>query len=159
VRREIRHELRPRVTGWMAHKEPFGFDPGAIDYAEDGFRFLNGTPAIPALYAARAGYEIIQEIGVDRIRAKSMRQTARLIELAHEAGFTVRCPLHPCERGGTAMIDVPRAGEITRELSRRGFLVDYRPGAGIRIAPHFYSTDEELDLLIREIGALQEATL
>jgi kynureninase len=154
VRRELWNELRPRVTGWMAHKDPFAFDPGAIDYAEDSFRFLNGTPSIPALYAARAGYEIIHEVGVARIRAKSMRQTAHLIELALEAGFAVRCPRNPCERGGTVIIDVPRADEITRELSRRDFLVDYRPGAGIRIAPHFYSTDDELDLLLREIGKL-----
>jgi kynureninase len=151
VRREIWNEMRPRVTGWMAHKAPFAFDPAAIDYAEDSFRFLNGTPAIPALYAARAGYEIIQEVGVERIRAKSMRQSARLIELAQEAGFAVRCPLNACDRGGTVVINVPRADEITRELASREFLVDYRPGAGIRIAPHFYTTDDELELVIREI--------
>jgi kynureninase len=135
----------------MAHKAPFAFDPAAIDYAEDSFRFLNGTPAIPALYAARAGYEIIQEVGVERIRAKSMRQSALLIELAQESGFAIRCPLNPCDRGGTVVIDVPRADEITRELASREFLVDYRPSAGIRIAPHFYTTDDELELVIREI--------
>jgi kynureninase len=151
IRRELWPELRPRITGWVAHKAPFAFDPDAMNYAEDAFRFLNGTPAIPALYAARAGYEIIAEIGVERIRAKSMRQTARLIELAQEAGFSVRSPLNPCERGGMVVIDVPRGEEITQELSRRDLLVDYRPGAGIRVAPHFYNTDEELELVIREI--------
>jgi kynureninase len=152
IRRELWPELRPRVTGWVAHKAPFAFDPDAMNYAEDAFRFLNGTPAIPALYAARAGYEIIGEIGVERIRAKSMRQTARLIELAQEAGFAVRSPLNPHERGGMVVIDVPRGEEIAQELSRRDFLVDYRPGAGIRVAPHFYNTDEELELVVREIG-------
>jgi len=156
ARRDLWPELKPRVTGWMAHRVPFAFDPGAMDYAGDGFRFLNGTPAIPALYAARAGYEIIQEVGVERIRAKSMRQTSRLIELAQEAGFAVRSPLDACQRGGTVAIDVPRGHEITQELARRDFLVDYRPGAGIRIAPHFYSTDEELELVIREIRKLAE---
>jgi kynureninase len=154
VRRDLWRELKPRVTGWMAHQEPFAFDPGAMDYAEDAFRFLNGTPSVPAMYAARAGYEIINEIGVERIRAKSMRQTARLIDLATEAGFTVKTPLNPCERGGTMTIDVPRGQEVTRELSRRDFLVDYRPGAGIRIAPHFYSTDEELEMVIGEIRGI-----
>ena len=154
VRRDLWRELKPRVTGWMAHKEPFAFDPGAMDYAEDAFRFLNGTPSVPAMYAARAGYEIINEIGLERIRAKSMRQTARLIDLATEAGFTVKTPLNPCERGGTMTIDVPRGQEVTRELSRRDFLVDYRPGAGIRIAPHFYSTDEELEMVIGEIRSI-----
>jgi len=152
IRRSLWPELKPRVTGWVAHKSPFAFDPGAMEYAGDSFRFLNGTPAIPALYAARAGYEIISEVGVERIRAKSMRQTRRLIELAQEAGFAVRSPLCADERGGTVVIDVPRGGEITQELSRRDFLVDYRPGAGIRVAPHFYTRDEELELVIREIG-------
>jgi len=151
IQRELWPELKPRVTGWVAHKAPFAFDPAAMDYAEDAFRFLNGTPAIPALYAARAGYEIIGEVGVERIRAKSIRQTTRLIELAQEAGFAVRSPLKACERGGTVVIDVPRGGEIVQELSRRDVLVDYRPGAGIRVAPHFYSKDEELELVIREI--------
>jgi len=142
--------LEPRVTGWMAHKSPFAFAE-EMEYADDAFRFLNGTPAIPALYAARAGYEIIHEIGVENIRAKSMRQTARLIELADEAGLRVNSPRDPCQRGGTVTIDVPNGDQVNRELARREFLVDYRPGAGIRIAPHFYSTDEELDLTIREI--------
>ncbi len=152
VRRGLWQELKPRITGWVAHKNPFAFDAGAMEYAEDSFRFLNGTPAIPAFYAARAGYEIIAEVGVERIRAKSMRQTARLIELAREAGYAVRTPLDPCRRGGTVVIDVPRGQEITQELSRRNFLVDYRPGAGIRVAPHFYTEDAELELLVREIG-------
>jgi kynureninase len=154
ARRDLWPELRPRVTGWVAHKAPFAFDAGAMDYADDSFRFLNGTPAIPALYAARAGYEIIAEVGVERIRAKSVRQTARLIELAQEAGFAVRTPLKAEERGGTVVVDVPRGYEVTQELSRRDFLVDYRPGAGIRIAPHFYTKDEELDLVIAEVRKL-----
>ena len=156
VRRDLWPKLEPRFTGWMAHKQPFAFDAGAIDYAEDAFRFLNGTPAIPALYAARSGYEIIAEIGVEPIREKSMRQTARLIELAQDAGFGVNSPRTPAERGGTVVIDVPNGEAVTKELLRRNFLVDYRPGAGIRAAPHFYSTDEELELTIREIQAISQ---
>lgn len=154
VRRGLWPKLEPRFTGWMAHKRPFAFEETPIEYAEDAFRFLNGTPAIPALYAARSGYEIIAEVRVERIRAKSVRQTARLIELAREAGFRVNSPENPVERGGTVVIDVPDGSEVTRELLRRNFLVDHRPGAGIRIAPHFYSEDEELDLTIREMRAI-----
>jgi kynureninase len=138
----------------MAHKRPFSFETGAIDYADGAFRFLNGTPAIPALYAARSGYEIIAEIGVERIREKSMRQTARLIELAEDAGFRINSPRNPAERGGTVVIDVPDGAEVTQELLRRNFLVDHRPGAGIRVAPHFYTSDEELELTIHEIQAI-----
>jgi kynureninase len=154
VRRDLWPKLEPRVTGWMAHKEPFSFDGGAIDYADDACRFLNGTPAIPALYSARSGYEIIAEVGVERIREKSVRQTARLIELAETAGFKVNSPRNALERGGTVVIDVPSGAEVTKELLRRNILVDYRPGAGIRAAPHFYSTDEELEVVISEIQAI-----
>ena len=154
VRRDLWGKLEPRITGWMAHKRPFAFETGAIDYAEDAFRFLNGTPAIPALYAARSGYEIIAEIGVERIREKSMRQTARLIELAEGAGFRINSPRNPGDRGGTVVIDVPDGAEVTKELLRRNFLVDYRPGAGIRVAPHFYSTDEEVEVTVHEIQAI-----
>jgi len=151
VRRDLWEKLEPRFTGWMAHQRPFAFETGEIDYAPDAFRFLNGTPAIPAMYAARSGYEIIGEIGVEKIRAKSMRQTARLIELAEEAGFRINSPKRADERGGTVVIDAPHGAAVTKELLRRNFLVDFRPGAGIRVAPHFYSTDDELELTIREI--------
>ena len=155
VRRDLWPRLEPRQTGWMAHREPFAFE-STLDYAADAFRFLNGTPNVPALYAARSGYEIIHEIGVEKIREKSIRQTARLIELAEDAGFPVNTPRNAVERGGTVTIDVPHGREVTRQLLRRDFLVDYRPGSGIRIAPHFYSTDEELDLTVREIQAILE---
>jgi kynureninase len=154
VRRDLWPQLEPRFTGWMAHKRPFSFETGAMDYADDAFRFLNGTPAVPAMYAARSGYEIIAEIGVGRIREKSMRQTARLIKLAEDAGFRINSPRNPAERGGTVVMDVPDGAEVTRELLRRNFLVDHRPGAGIRVAPHFYTSDEELELTIHEIQAI-----
>jgi len=154
VRRDLWEKLEPRFTGWMAHQRPFAFETGEIDYAGDACRFLNGTPAIPAMYAARSGYEIIGEIGVEKIRAKSIRQTTRLIELAEVAGFRVNSPKGAAERGGTVVIDVPDGAAVTKELLRRNFLVDFRPGAGIRVAPHFYSTDDELEMTVREIQAI-----
>lgn len=157
VRRDLWPALEPRLTGWVAHRNPFAFETGPIDFAPDAHRFLNGTPNIPGLYAARSGYEIISEVGVSNIRAKSLRQTSRLIALAEEAGFPVNSPKDPAERGGTVTLDVPNAHEVTQELLRRDFLLDYRPGAGIRIAPHFYTKDEELDLVIREIQSIVRA--
>ena len=156
VRRDLWPQLRPRVTGWAAHGQPFAFSL-EHDYDSGIARFLNGTPNVPALYAAQSGYEIIHEIGVENIRAKSMRQTARLIELAEEAGFRINSPGNPAERGGTVVIDVPNGYEVTKELSRRDYLVDFRPGAGIRVAPHFYTKDEELELVIREIRRIADA--
>jgi kynureninase len=150
VRRDLWPELEPRMTGWAAHRHPFLFAQ-EHDYDPGINRFQNGTPNVPAMYSAMSGYEIIGEIGVPAIREKSMRQTALLIELAENAGFRVNSPRNPHERGGTVVIDVPNGYEVTQELGRRDYLVDYRPGAGIRVAPHFYSTDEELELVIREI--------
>ncbi len=154
VRRDLWPSLEPRVTGWMAHRHPFAFDPEPIEFADNAFRFLQGTPNIPGMYAARSGYEIISEVGVENIRAKSIRQTSMLIELAEENGFSVRSPKDPAQRGGTVTLDVPNGYEVTQELLRRDFLVDYRPGAGIRIAPHFYSKDEELELVVEEIQSI-----
>jgi len=136
--------LTPRLTGWMAHRRPFDFEVADIELREDAFRFLNGTPAIPSLYANTPGVEIIAEVGVDRIRRKSMRQTALLIELAEAAGYAVNSPRDPARRGGTVTLDPPHAYEVSRELIARGILVDYRPGAGIRISPHFYNSDDEI---------------
>jgi kynureninase len=154
VRRDLWERMRPAATGWMAHRAPFDFEEGRMDFADDAFRFLNGTPGIPALYAARSGYEIINEIGVEPIRKKSIRQTQRLIELADEAGFPVRSCRDPRMRGGVVILDVPDGKAVTRELARREVLVDFRPKAGIRMAPHFYTTDEELDRTIQEIRAI-----
>jgi kynureninase len=148
VRRDHWASLRPRLTGWMAHRAPFAFEDGAIEYAEDAFRFLNGTPAIPALYAARSGYEIIAEIGVEAIRAKSMRQTQRLVALADAAGIPVVGPRDARQRGGTVTLDVPEGHAVARALAEADVVVDYRPGAGVRASPHFYTTDEELELFI-----------
>lgn len=150
VRPDLRAKLHPKVTGWAAHRAPFAFEP-ELSYADDVHRFLHGSPAIPALYAAESGYDLINEVGVERVRAKSMRQTARLMELADEQGWRVNSPRHPEQRGGSVIIDVPHAGEVVRELAARDVLVDFRPGAGIRIGPHFFNTDEELAAVIAEI--------
>lgn len=155
VRPDLHLQLRPKTTGWMAHESPFTFET-ELHYAPDIRRFLHGSPAIPALYAAQSGYRIINEIGVERIRRKSVRQTQFLIELAEEAGFKVTSPKNSADRGGTITVGHDDAGAITRELIRRNFIVDYRPGAGVRISPHFYTSDEELENVIREMKDIRD---
>jgi kynureninase len=155
VRPDLHQQLEPRTTGWMAHEAPFAFDT-ELRYAPGITRFLHGSPAIPALYAAQSGYKIINEIGVDRIREKSMRQTTCLIELAEEAGFKVTSPKNGADRGGTITVGHDDAAAITKELIRREFIVDYRPGAGVRISPHFYTKDEELELVIGEMKRIRD---
>lgn len=155
VRPDLQAALKPKTTGWMAHEEPFAFDT-ELRYASNITRFLHGSPAIPALYAAESGYRIINEIGVERIRAKSVRQTEYLIQLAEEAGFSVTSPRDPARRGGTVTVAHDNASAIAKELVRREFIIDYRPGAGVRISPHFYTSDEELELIIAEMKKIRE---
>ena len=155
VRPDLIDRLEPKTTGWMAHEQPFAFD-SELRYAPNVTRFLHGSPAIPALYAAQSGYEVINQIGVEKIRAKSLRQTQRLVELAVEAGFRVTSPGNPAQRGGTITVWDDHAGAITKELVRREFIVDYRPGAGVRISPHFYTKDEELELVIAEMKKIRD---
>ncbi len=157
VRSDLRGRLTPRLTGWQAHRRPFAFED-EMDLRDDAWRFLNGTPQIPGLYAARPGLEIIHQVGVENIRAKSIRQTSLLIELAQEQGWRIHSPLNADERGGTVTIDLPGAENVCRKLLERKFLVDYRPQAGIRIAPHFYNSDEEVLAVVEEMARLQPAS-
>src|SRR5256712_4718306 len=155
VRPDLIDQLEPKTTGWMAHETPFAFE-AEMHYAPNITRFLHGSPAIPALYAAESGYKIINEIGVAAIREKSMRQTGALIGLAEAAGFRVTSPKNPSQRGGTVTVWDRRAAVIAKELIRREFIVDYRPGAGVRISPHFYTKDEELELVIAEMKKIRD---
>lgn len=152
VRPDLQKKFEPRVTGWMAHSAPFAFDP-RMEFAGDIHRYLHGSPAVPVYYAAETGYDLVNQIGVEAIREKSMRQTSRLIELAEAEGWKINSPRDPARRGGSVIIDVPHAGEVVREMAARDVLVDFRPGAGIRIGPHFFNSDEELD---RVIGVIRD---
>ena len=147
---KVRDTLDPALTGWQAHARPFAFEE-RMEYTPGPFRWLNGTPVIPALYAAAEGVKIVRRAGVEAIREKSIRQTARLIELADERGFRVFAPRDPARRGGTVAIDVPNGYEVAQVLLSREILVDYRVGAGIRAAPYFFNTDSEIELLIDTI--------
>ena len=152
VRPDLAEKLEPTLVGWQAHARPFGFEP-ELEYADGAARFLTGTPNVPALHAATAGYEIIEEIGVERIRENSLRQTAYLIQLCDEAGFEVASPREPERRGGSVVVRTPDFENVHAELDRRDVLCDFRPDAGLRFGPHFFTTDEELE---RAAAALVE---
>ncbi len=151
VRPDLGKQLEPKFTGWTAHQNPFGFEIGPIRYADPPYRFMNGTPNIPALEAARPGLKIIAQVGIEKIREKSKRQTARLIELADKHGWRVNTPRAPEKRGGTVSIDMPDSQEVCNQLLKRDVLVDWRPKAGVRMSPHFYNTDQELDAAISAV--------
>lgn len=154
VRPDLQNRFEPAITGWAAHAHPFDFKTGPIDYADGIMRWMHGTPAVAPLYQCLPGYEMVQQIGVPAIRAKSMRQTARMIEKARALGLRVNSPLDPARRGGSVILDVPEGRRVCDELIRRKILVDYRPGAGVRVAPHFYTTDEECDTVVEQADAI-----
>jgi kynureninase len=156
VRKDLRAELKPTLTGWMAHQRPFAFEPGTIDRREDSFRYLNGTPHIPALYACGPGLDIINRVGVDAIRKKSVEMTTRLLEGAKARGWRVNTPENSAERAGTVSVECPHAAEVCRELLAREILVDYRPKAGIRLSPHFYNAADECDFALAQIEEILE---
>jgi kynureninase len=149
-------KLKPGISGWAAHARPFTFATGANDYAEGvAERFQSGTPNVPALYAARAGYRIVNEVGVEAIREKSLRLTRRIMDYACQRGWRVNTPQNDFERGGTVILDLPDGQRLADELIRREVIVDYRPGAGVRIAPHFYNSEEEIDHAMAVLDEIQ----
>lgn len=152
----VRDQLKPALTGWQAHTRPFAFEE-SMEYTTGAFRWLNGTPVIPALYAAAEGPKILRRAGMAAIRQKSLRLTSRLIELADERDFKVNAPRDPARRGGTVALDIPHGYEVAQHLLSRNILVDYRAGAGIRIAPHFFTRENELVEAVFEIDKALES--
>src|ERR1051326_3634139 len=145
VRPDLIKKLNPSLTGWMGHEKPFHFEIGPIRYTNSIYKFTNGTPNIAAMHAARPGLKIVREAGERPIREKSERLTAKIITLADQRGWKVSAPRNPAERGGTVAVDMPNSKEVCAELLKRDVLVDWRPGAGVRMSPHFYTKDEEID--------------
>jgi kynureninase len=148
-------QFRPRNTGWFGHEEPFAFTMPEQHYATGVWRYMAGTPAVAALYQARAGAEIIAEIGVDKIRAQSLRQTARVMEICDQAGYRVNTPREPARRGGTICFDFDGSEQVAKALNATQFLCDWRPRSGIRMSPHFYTSDEEIERFMAEVARLR----
>jgi kynureninase len=156
VREDLHTKLRPALTGWLAHRRPFHFETGESELREDSYRYLNGTPQVPALYACRPGLEILNQVGPRAIREKSVQMTTRVLEGARARGWVVNTAEKPVERAGTVSIDCPHAYEVSRELLAREILIDFRPRAGIRISPHFYNTLDECDFALAQIEEILE---
>ena len=156
VRPEVARTLQPAHTGWFGHKRPFAFEMGRVDYADaPAWRMANGTPPIPGLFTARAGWDLLNEIGVQRVRANSLRQTRLLRDLLDARGFKINTPREDAQRGGTICFDFDGAERVAVELNRRRFFCDYRPQAGIRASPHYYTRDDDLDAFVREVDAIR----
>jgi kynureninase len=158
VRPDLIETLQPRVTGWFGNEAPFAFTMPAQSYADNVWRFMGGTPAVAALYQARAGHTLIGEIGVRRIREKSLVMTQACIDWVDELGMKLNSPRAAEQRGGSIVFDFVGSAYVCRELNRRKFFCDHRPGVGIRIAPHFYTKAEEIDLFFAELKKIRGGT-
>jgi kynureninase len=158
VRPDLIETLRPRLSGWFGLASPFDYHretgrgvphPGIL-------RFLGGTPAIPALYAAREGLHIVAKTGVTSIRETSKKLTQRIVNEARDRELTIRSPLNPQARNGMVCIEVEAGQEIVSKLSEEDIIVDWRPDCGIRISPHFYNDFSDIDRFFETIDTLQK---
>jgi kynureninase len=149
-------DLSPRFTGWFSHRAPFAFDTGRVAARADAMRMMNGTPSIPAYYAALPGLDIIRAVGVSRIREQSVAMTSHLLALADRYGFPSVASRDPDRVAGTVAVNPSDALQVSRALKARDVVVDYRPGVGIRVSPHFYNTIDEIDRLMAEMASIVE---
>jgi kynureninase len=145
VKPALRARLEPATTGWMAHESPFAFEPAPIRLAWNQHRWNTGTPTVPGYLAARAGHDAIREVGIENIRAHNVRLTSMILALADERGIQTPTPREPARRTGWIGLDFPGADRVTERLIERRIFVDYRPGCGIRVSPHFYTSEAEIE--------------
>jgi kynureninase len=156
VRPDLAERLEPAFVGWQGHARPFAFEP-ELEYADGARRFLTGTPNVPALYAATAGYDVIEEVGVDRIRERSLRLTQLLNDLLDDAGLEVASPREAARRGGTVLVRTPDHAAVHKELTEREIICDFRPDAGVRLGPHFFNTEDELRHTVEQLTDIVES--
>jgi kynureninase len=157
VRKDLIEQFAPRVTGWFGNEAPFAFTMPEQSYADNVWRYMGGTPAVAALYQSRAGQSIIGEIGVRKIREKSLVMTQTCIDWVDELGMKLNSPRSAEQRGGSVVFDFVGSADVCRELNRRRFFCDHRPTAGIRIAPHFYTKPSELEAFFTELKKIRGA--
>jgi kynureninase len=154
ARRELIGSLEPAVTGWFATRDPFAFDNQSLERHPTARRLEHGTPPAPVFFIAQGGLDVISEVGVEAIRARNGELQDRVIERADELGLDVRTPRERLSRGGVVNVRVgPDASKICHALLERDVCTDFR-GDGLRISPHFFNTEDDVDRCFEELRAL-----
>jgi len=157
VRPELASSLKPQLTGWFAHRTPFSFSQ-EMEYTKGSYKFMSGTPPVPCLYTALAGLDIIKDIGISKIRRKSISQTNMIINKAMEREFRIFTPKEDNLRGGAVSINLPHAFQVKQALAKKKIKVDFRKGNNepdvIRVGPHFYTNNKEIDNLFEQIDEI-----
>ena len=159
VRPELIQQLEPALIGWFSLANPFAYEKTRAPELNKGIlRFLNGTPNVLALFAARQGLEWVEKLGLPAIRSHSQQLTSWLYEQLEQRGLTVKSPRSSQQRNGMVCVDFPGARECQKALEERAVIVDYRPDCGIRISPHFYNQLSDLEaflMVLDEVRALR----
>ena len=145
--------LAPRTPSWWGHARPFGFEP-EWEPAPGVMRFAGGTPGVPAAYAAEPGYRALAEIGMPVVRERSLSLTQPLVDAVQEHGWELRSPAEPQRRGGSVTFEPGDGERVHDALVERGFVVDHRPGAGLRVGPHFFNTADEVASLVAAVAEI-----
>lgn len=154
VKPELRKQLEPMTTGWMAHESPFRMAPAPIALAQNSWRFVAGTPSVAAYYVARNAYRNMLEIGVDTIREHNLALCQIIIDRALAAGLQVHSPLDGQHRTGFVAVDFPGSEAASKVLIAERYKLDWRPNCGLRLGPHFYSTEDEVERMMSRVIAL-----
>ncbi|HTU83329.1 MAG TPA: aminotransferase class V-fold PLP-dependent enzyme, partial [Candidatus Acidoferrales bacterium] len=157
VKPALLERFRPAVTGWMAHARPFAFEPAPMAHAASMYRWGTGTPTIPGYVVAQPGHDLIRQVGVARIREHNVRLTERIAAMALERGLRVVTPLEPERRTGWIGMDFDGADRALAELVARRVFVDYRPGCGLRVSPHFYTADDDVTAFFEALDEIRAA--
>ena len=144
VRDELIGDLEPRITSWFATRDQFDFNAGEFRYHDDARRFELGTPALGTVHTALGGQEVVDEVGMEVVRARNVELTERLVEGFGEVGFSLRVSGCRETRSAIVLVRHPEPGAAVAALAERGIIVDSRPGV-VRVSPHFYNTVEEVE--------------
>lgn len=143
VRREIAERLQPAVTGWFGRVNPFAFDVTGLDFAPGARRFQTGTPPVMAAFVARAGMDMLHTAGLDAVADKVQTLSLFTAEKARQRGLQVVSPTDPARKGPSTAIRVPDSHAVETFMATRDVIVSAR-GDVIRLAPHFFSLEEDI---------------
>lgn len=156
IRERLIPQLQPTIAGWFGHREQFNFKTREFVFRNDATKVELGTPAVPTIYSANGGLEIVTEIGVEHICERTRFLTNDLIARARERGWAIRSPQEPERRSAIVMLEIDHPEELVKALVARNIITDSRPGL-LRVSPYFYNTIEENAIVIDAIAEILDS--
>jgi len=155
VRDELIESLVPTVTGWFAQQDIFAMDTTRYDPAHSARRFEMGTPPVVNIYAATAGLDIIEEVGLEAIAGRIGELTEQIKSLANSAGYTIVTPTDPAHHGAMIAVRCTDAPALVARLAEADIVVSDRDN-NLRISPHFYNNEQDIDRLFAALAARRD---